>query len=319
MERFISESIIKRQGLLILFCLSTVFFRAERGFFICLKKGGKMKLKKCVKDIVMILIGSFLFAVAVNMFVIPLEFGEGGVTGLSIIFYYLFEVAPWLTNLVLNAILLLVGYKYLDKKTTIYTVVAVASNSLFLHLTTTWVVNIHELIIGAIFAGIIIGVGIGLVLRAGGTTAGSAILGRMANKYLDWNVSYAILFFDLIVVFASYFIIGAEKLMLTIVMLYVATKVMDFVIEGLNTKKAVTIISSCKDDIAEEINHTLDRGVTILNGRGHYSKESKEILYAVIQKQELMRLKKIIKKIDRNAFVVVHDVRDVFGEGFMHI
>ena len=97
--------------------------------------------------------------------------------------------------------------------------------------------NVHELIIGAIFAGIIIGIGIGLVLRAGGTTAGSAILGRIANKYLDWNVSYAILFFDLIVVFASYFIIGAEKLMFTIVMLYVATKVMDFVIEGLNTKR----------------------------------------------------------------------------------
>lgn len=284
-----------------------------------LRKGGKKKLKKCVKDIAMILVGSFLFAAAVNMFVIPLEFGEGGVTGLSIIFYYMFEIAPWLTNLVLNAILLLVGYKYLDKKTTIYTVVAVASNSLFLHLTTTWVVNVHELIIGSIFAGIIIGIGIGLVLRAGGTTAGSAILGRIANKYLDWNVSYAILFFDLIVVFASYFIIGAEKLMFTIVMLYVATKVMDFVIEGLNTKKAVTIISSFKDDIAEEINHTLDRGVTILNGRGHYSKESKEILYAVIQKQELMRLKKIIKKIDRDAFVVVHDVRDVFGEGFVNI
>lgn len=260
----------------------------------------------------------FLFAAAVNMFVIPLEFGEGGVTGLSIIFYYMFEIAPWLTNLVLNAILLLVGYKYLDKKTTIYTVVAVASNSLFLHLTTTWVVNVHELIIGSIFAGIIIGIGIGLVLRAGGTTAGSAILGRIANKYLDWNVSYAILFFDLIVVFASYFIIGAEKLMFTIVMLYVATKVMDFVIEGLNTKKRSRLFLHAKM-ILQKKSITPDRGVTILNGRGHYSKESKEILYAVIQKQELMRLKKIIKKIDRDAFVVVHDVRDVFGEGFVNI
>lgn len=94
-----------------------------------------------------------------------------------------------------------------------------------------------EVIISTIFAGVFAGVGIGMIIRVGGTTAGSAILARIANKYFDWNISYALLMIDLVVVFSSYFIIGAEKLMFTIVMLYIATKVMDFIIEGLNTKK----------------------------------------------------------------------------------
>lgn len=271
------------------------------------------------KDLFFILVGSFCFALGINMFVIPISLGEGGVTGLSIIFYYLFHISPSISTLVLNAILLVIGYKFLDAKTTYYTIVAVVANSFFLHITAGWAVPLHEQLIGVVFAGVIMGFGIGLVLRVGGTTAGSVILARIANKYLDWNVSYALLFFDLIVVVFTYFVIGAEKLMFTIAMLYIGTKVMDYVIEGINTKKAVTIISESKDEIATEINMTLERGVTILNGRGNYTKESREILYAVINKQELLRLKKIIRRIDPQAFVIVHDVRDVFGKGFMDI
>ncbi|WP_379971316.1 YitT family protein [Ectobacillus sp. sgz5001026] len=275
--------------------------------------------KRVWKDLFFILVGSFCFALGINMFVIPINLGEGGVTGLSIIFYYLFHISPSISTLVLNAILLVIGYKFLDAKTTYYTIVAVVANSFFLHVTAGWAVPLHEQLIGVVFAGVIMGFGIGLVLRVGGTTAGSVILARIANKYLDWNVSYALLFFDLIVVVFTYFVIGAEKLMFTVAMLYIGTKVMDYVIEGINTKKAVTIISESKDEIATEINTTLERGVTILNGRGNYTKESKEILYAVINKQELLRLKKIIRRIDPQAFVIVHDVRDVFGKGFMDI
>lgn len=275
--------------------------------------------KRVWKDLFFILVGSFCFALGINMFVIPISLGEGGVTGLSIIFYYLFHISPSISTLVLNAILLVIGYKFLDAKTTYYTIVAVVANSFFLHITAGWAVPLHEQLIGVVFAGVIMGFGIGLVLRVGGTTAGSVILARIANKYLDWNVSYALLFFDLIVVVFTYFVIGAEKLMFTIAMLYIGTKVMDYVIEGINTKKAVTIISESKDEIATEINMTLERGVTILNGRGNYTKESREILYAVINKQELLRLKKIIRRIDPQAFVIVHDVRDVFGKGFMDI
>ncbi len=270
-------------------------------------------------DIVTIILGAFIFALAVNLFVIPNEFGEGGVTGITIILYYLFQWSPGLVSLIINAFLLLAGYKFLDRTATIYTIIAVLFNSLFLHLTANWSIPSDELLLNAIFGGVFVGVGIGIIIRVGGTTAGTVILARMANKYLDWNISYALLFFDLIVAFSSYFIIGAESLMFTIIMLYVGTKVMDFIIEGLNPKKAVMIISKDQDQIAEKVIVDMDRGVTVLSGHGYYTKTSKEILYIVISKQEVSALKKIVKSIDIDAFVTIHDVRDVFGEGFVDI
>ncbi len=276
-------------------------------------------MKKSIADIAFIIVGAFLFALAVNLYVIPNEFGEGGVTGVTIILYYLFQWSPSIVNLVINGLLLIVGYKFLDKRTTLYTIIAVAFNSLFLHLTVNWRIDSHEPTINAIFAGVMIGVGIGLIVRVGGTTAGTVILARIANKYLDWNISYALLFFDLIVAFSSYFIIGPEKLMLTIVILYVGTKVMDFMIEGLNPKKAVMIISEHQDQIAEMVITKMDRGVTVLSGHGYYTKNPKEVLYIVISKQEVSALKKIVKAIDTAAFITIHDVRDVFGEGFLDI
>ncbi len=252
-------------------------------------------IKKLANDLFYLVLGAFLFALAVNVFVIPNELGEGGVTGVSIIFYYLFQWSPSLVNLIVNALLLIFGFRFLDKKMIIYTIIAVLLNSAFLHLTHDWNIHSNELIVNAVFGGILVGTGIGLIIRVGGSTAGTTILAKIANKYLHWNISYALLFFDLIVVFSSFFIIGAEKLMVTIIMLYVGTKVMDFIIEGLNPKKAVTIISMQQDKIAEQVNLIMDRGVTVLQGKGYYSQEPKEVLYIVISKQEVPALKKIVE------------------------
>ncbi|MEC0370333.1 YitT family protein [Paenibacillus chibensis] len=275
--------------------------------------------RKTINDILLIIAGSFIFALDINLFVIPHDLAEGGVTGVTIILYYLFKWSPGLVNLILNAILLIVGYKFLDRQTTIYTVIAIVFNSLFLHLTEGWTLSSNELLLNAIFGGVFAGVGIGLIVRAGGTTAGSVILARIAHKYWDWNISYALLFFDLIVAFSSFFIIGAQSLMLTIIMLFVGTKVMEFIIEGLNPRKAVTIISKEYEHIAQEINVMMERGVTVFPGYGYYTKSPKEVLYVVINKQEVPVLKKIVKSVDKEAFITIHDVRDVFGEGFIDL
>lgn len=274
-------------------------------------------MKKRAIELLFIIVGSFLFALAVNLFVIPNDFGEGGVTGVTIILYYLYEWSPGLVSLIINGALLIVGYRFLSRNTTIYTIVAVIFNSLFLHLTRNWTIQSDEVFINAIFGGVFVGVGIGLIIRAGGTSAGTTILASITKKYLGWNISYGLLFFDLIVVFSSYFIIGVEKLMLTIVMLYVGTKVMEFIIEGFSTKKAITIISEHSDEIAKQVNIKMNRGVTVYAGHGYYSKEKKDILYIIIGSREVVRLKRIVQNIDERAFVAIHDVRDVFGEGFM--
>lgn len=276
-------------------------------------------MKKRMYDMIMLIAGAFIFALAVNLFIIPNDFGEGGVTGISIILFYLFEWSPAVVSLVANSILLIIGYRLLDKTTTVYTIIVVAFNALFLHLTEDWYIASNEPVINAIFAGLFAGVGIGLIIRVGGTTAGTTILARLANKFWDWNISYALLFFDLIVAGLSIFVIGVEKTMFTVLILYIGTKAMEFIIEGLNPRKAVTIISPHHDQIAKKVTDIMDRGVTVLRGYGYYTGATKDVLYIVINKQEVSMLKKIVKAADVNAFVTIHDVRDVFGEGFIDI
>ncbi|KUP23577.1 YitT family protein [Paenibacillus sp. DMB5] len=276
-------------------------------------------MKKRGYELFMLLVGAFLFALAVNVFIIPNDFGEGGVTGVSIILFYLLKWSPALVGFTLNGILLIIGYKLLDNKTIIYTIIAVAFNSLFLYLTENWRIDSSEPVINAVFAGLLAGGGIGLIIRVGGTTAGTTILARLANKYWDWNISYALLFFDLIVAGLSVFVIGLEKVMFTFVILFIGTKAMEFIIEGVNPKKAVTIISAEHDRIAAKVTELMDRGVTVLRGYGYYTGEDKNVLYIAISKQEVSMLKKIVRAEDKNAFVTIHDVRDVFGEGFIDI
>ncbi|AMO85305.1 putative BCR [Solibacillus isronensis B3W22] len=276
-------------------------------------------MKKFTTDFIIIMVGAFLFALAINLFVIPNDLGEGGVTGVTIILYYVMGWSPSLVSFAINAVLLIIGYRFLNRQTTIYTIIAIIFNSIFLYLTESWSIQSDEIIINAIFGGVFVGIGIGLIIRVGGTTAGTTILARIANKFLGWNISYALLFFDLIVAFSSYFIIGAEALMLTILMLYIGTKVMEFVIEGVNPQKAVTIISKNPNAIADQVSYKMNRGITVLSGHGYYTKEQKEILYIVISRQEVIKLKNIVKEADSDAFIAVHDVRDVFGEGFIEL
>ncbi|MEO3944635.1 YitT family protein [Gorillibacterium sp. CAU 1737] len=276
-------------------------------------------MKKTGLDLLVIMAGAFAFALGINVFVIPHEFGEGGVVGITIILYYLLEWPPGWTSLVINMLLLAAGFRFLSKRTIAYTVAAVSFHSLFLHLTEGWRIVANDLMVNAIFGGAIIGLGIGLIVRVGGTTAGTVIIAKFLNKFWDWNISYALLFCDVLVALCSYFIIGPERLMFTLIMLVVATKVMELVIAGLNPTKAVTIISKEQDRIADQVNKLMDRGVTVLSGQGYYTKTSMGVLYIVVNKQEIAMLKKIVKATDREAFLTIHDLQDVFGKGFVDI
>lgn len=276
-----------------------------------------MFLNKNIKNILLVILGSFIFSAGVNAFVISGNLGEGGVTGIAIVLYYAFHISPALTNFVANAILIVIGYKFLSKKSTILTIIATVLISVFLSLTESWHVETGNVIINAVFGGTSVGLGIGIIVLAGGTTAGTTILARIANKYLDVSTAYALLFFDLIVVAISLTVLPLSKALVTVISLYIGTKVMDYVIEGLNTKKAMTIISSKPEEVAKAIDEQVGRGLTILNGHGYYSREEKDVLYVVVAKTQVTRAKRIIKKIDKNAFLVIHDVRDVYENGFL--
>ncbi|WP_353418798.1 YitT family protein [Staphylococcus warneri] len=274
-------------------------------------------MNRLIRDLILVIIGSFIFSAGVNAFIISGNLGEGGVTGLAIVLYYAFHLSPAITNFVVNAVLIAVGYKFLSKRSMYLTIVATVLISVFLSLTESWHVETGNVIVNAVFGGTSVGLGIGVIVLAGGTTAGTTILARIAHKYLDVSTPYALLFFDLIVVVISLTLISLDRALVTVISLYIGTKVMEFVIEGLNTKKAMTIISSKPDEVAKAIDEQVGRGLTILNGHGYYTREEKDVLYVVITKTQVSRAKKIIRNIDNQAFLVIHDVRDVYGNGFL--
>ncbi|MCQ4085452.1 YitT family protein [Saccharibacillus sp. JS10] len=276
-------------------------------------------MKKTALDLLLIAIGALAFALGINVFVIPHELGEGGVVGITIILYYALQWSPGWSSFIINMTLLAIGYRLLPKKTVGYTLVAVAMHAWFLHLTAGWHVASNDLMVNAIFGGAVIGFGIGLIIRRDGTTAGTVIIARLMNKYWGWNISRALLVCDVLVAAGSYFIIGAEKLMFTIIMLVVATKVIDLVTTGVNPQKSVTIISKRKDEIAQKVNAQMDRVVTVVSGQGYDTQHAVDILYIVVNKKELPLLKNIVKNTDRDAFLTIHQLQDVFGKGFVDL
>lgn len=274
-------------------------------------------MKRLVRDLILVIIGSFIFSAGVNAFIISGNLGEDGVTGLAIVLYYAFHLSPAIVNFVVNAVLIVVGYKFLSKRSMYLTIIATVLISVFLSLTDSWHIETGNVIVNAVFGGSCVGLGIGVIVLAGGTTAGTTILARIAHKYLDVSTPYALLFFDLIVVVISLTVISIDRALVTVISLYIGTKVMEYVIEGLNTKKAMTIISSKPEEVAKAIDEQVGRGLTILNGHGYYTREEKDVLYVVITKTQVSRAKKIIRNIDHQAFLVIHDVRDVYGNGFL--
>lgn len=273
--------------------------------------------QQTIINVITIIVGCFFFAIGVNAFMIPANLGEGGVIGIALILYYAFELPTAVTMFVLNGLLMVVGFKYLSKRSMFYTLFAIPMISIMLFLTESWVVDTDQILIQTVFGGIAIGIGIGLIIRIGATTAGTTILALMANKKLDVSVPFALLVSDLIIVIISLTVLTLEQVLLTVIALYIVMKTMDFVIEGMNPKKAVTIITQVPEALGSAINNDIRRGVTIMNGRGFYTKTEKDILYVVINKNQLPRLKRLIKQKDEQAFVVVHDVNSVLGNYFI--
>jgi uncharacterized membrane-anchored protein YitT (DUF2179 family) len=282
----------------------------------------KNKILLHISKIVILLTGSLIFAMGINYFAIPSNLAEGGFTGISLLLFYLFGFSPGLVILLLNIPLLFVGYKVFGKQTFIYTILGIASSSFFLEITNnivTWFGPPPEdTLLCTLYTGVLVGIGLGLIFRTGGTTGGVDIIARLVNKFYGWSIGRTMLMFDFGVILSSVFIIGLDMAMYTLVSVFISARVIDFVIEGLNASKAVTIVSNRPQELAGTIVKKMNRGVTILIGRGGYTGKTREVLYVVVGRNELPKLKQIVHQIDPLAFVVVGDARDVLGEGFSY-
>lgn len=273
-----------------------------------------------IQNIIGILIGSAIFSFGFVHFNMQNQLGEGGFSGITLILYFTLNWDPALMNLLLNIPMFILGWRLLGKKSFIYTMIGTLSVSLFLKIFQIYEVDMNlqdDLFLVSLFAGVFVGIGLGIVFRFGGTTGGVDILARLANKYLGWSMGKTMFGFDFFVILLSWLtFLDARSMMYTLVAVYVGGRVIDLVQEGAYSAKGAFIISVKSDEIANLITNNMERGVTVFDGHGHFTKEHRDVLYCVIGRNELVRLKNIVHGIDPHAFVSVMDVRDVTGEGF---
>lgn len=278
-----------------------------------------MLYKIHLKNICFCLLGTFIIAIGVNTFVLASNLGEGGTVGISLNLKYTLGLSPALTTLIINMILIIVGWKYLSKTTAVYTLVTVVASSLFLGITEPLKLNLESDFINTIFSGVLIGIGTGFVISARSTLGGTSVIAKIINKYSEIKTSQALFILDSLIVLSFLFVLPIQNVLYTIVMLFIVEKSMSFVIEGFNPKKAITVISDFNADISKQINAETGRGSTLLNGVGSYEQRETNVLYVVVSQNQLARIKKIVNSHDEHAFLVIHDVRDVLGNGFMKL
>jgi uncharacterized membrane-anchored protein YitT (DUF2179 family) len=273
-----------------------------------------------LKNLFFILLGSAIFSFGLVHFNMQNNLAEGGFTGITLLLFFLFQINPSISNLVLNVPIFFIGWKLLGKTTFLYTLIGTISVSFFL-----WIFQLHpfhiplheDLTLAALFAGVFIGVGLGIIFRYGGTTGGVDIIARLVYKFFGISMGKTMFLFDACVItLSSIFYLSYREAMYTLVAVFIGTRVIDFIQEGAYRAKAATIISEKHEEIAEKIMKDMDRGVTILKGQGSFTKQNRNILYCVVAKNEFVKLKQVITAVDPHAFVVVSDVHDVLGEGF---
>lgn len=281
----------------------------------------KIEVKDTLKNLFLIIIGSFLYAISVNAFTVPNDLAEGGLTGFSLILFYLSDIEPSYTIFICNIFIIAIGYKFLDKKTLNYTIVANGIISVLLLVVSgpKWAFIPETTLLAPIGSGVFMGAGIGLIMLGHGTTAGSDILAKIMQKYIGINIPTSLLLIDIFIVVPSVFIIGVENVFLTLINLFIQTKMIDFVLEGLNPRKSFFIISEKYEEIARQIELQIGRGITILDGKGHFTGNKKQILYIIISRREVLTIKRIVEAIDPNAFVTLSHVQEVTGEGFTYL
>lgn len=273
-----------------------------------------------IQNIFFILLGAAIFSFGLVHFTIQHELAEGGFTGITLILLFAFQWDPAVMNLLLNIPMFIIGWKMLGRRSLIYTVIGTVAVSVFIKVFMKYQLYIHmegDLFLVALFAGVFIGVGLGIIFRSGGTTGGVDIIARLAHQKFGWTMGKTMFIFDTFVILASWLVyLDYRTMMYTLVALFVGARVIDFVQEGAYSARGAFIVSNHSDELAEEIGKAMNRGVTVFRGYGHFTKADREILYCVVGKNEMIRLKNVITSVDPEAFVSLIEVHDVMGEGF---
>ena len=265
-----------------------------------------------------IMAGCMIAAASINIFVVPSSLLTGGVTGIAIIFYFLAGLPIGIQTLTYNVPLLIASYKLLGKKYTLDVVIGTLMFSFALDATKflSAYTPTDDLMLAAIYGGIFNGIGYGIVFRMNGSTGGFDILGAIFKKYYSMEIGSVIFGFNCLIVAIAGGLFSVSSAMFTLICMYITSQMTNKVIDGLNQRKAVLIVSDKAKDIADGIITDIGRGVTFLHGEGAYTGEQKRIVMVVVSMTQIAKLKIVVNAVDRNAFMLIMAASEVMGRGF---
>ncbi|MED1915059.1 YitT family protein [Bacillus thuringiensis] len=276
----------------------------------------KLPIGKLLKRVFGILIGASLFSVALEIFLVPNNIIDGGIVGISIITSHLSGLPLGVFLFVLNLPFLIIGYKQIGKTFALSTLFGVTIMSIGTTLLHPVPGLTDDPLLAAVFGGILLGIGVGLVLRYGGSLDGTEIVAVLLNKKSPFSVGEIVMFMNLFILSSAGFVFGWDRAMYSLIAYYIAFKMIDLTIEGFQESKAVWIISDNHKDLGDAIVARLGRGVTYLNGEGGYTGDDKKVIFCIITRLEEAKLKLIVEEVDENAFLAVGNIHDVRGGQF---
>jgi len=272
---------------------------------------------KWVGRLFFLTLGAIIMAIGLEMALIPNQLIDGGITGISMMIANLTGIPLGIFLFALNIPFLYLGYKQIGKTFAISALYGIAVLSIvtsFLHHFHLEIT--HDILLATIVGGVLIGIGVGIAIRAGGCLDGSETLAILFSQKTPLSVGQIILFMNLFILGTAGFLYGFDRFMYSFLSYFIAMKTIDLVTEGFEGTKSTIIISEKSDEIAEAIIHRLGRSVTFLNGKGGYGKEEKTVIYCIIDRLEEAKMKNLVSEIDSNALVAISNVAEIQGGNF---
>ena len=274
--------------------------------------------KKTLYQYFMVTLACVIMGVALNVFYMPNKMLSGGIGGVAVLAYYIGNLPMGATSLICNVPLFFLAYKYMDRQYTIGALYGIVTFSISLdafHFLSSYQV-VHDKLLACIAGGVLYGIGAACMYRVGGSSGGTDIIGAIIQKHYSISISTTGFIFNLGLLFVSVFFFGIEPVLYTLLTFFVMTKTCNTFTIGFDYKKNIIIISNKHHEIAEGIIKVVGRGVTYLHGEGAFTHQEREVLFVVAKLTQLAKIRSICKEIDPDAFMIIHDVNDVFGRGF---
>jgi uncharacterized membrane-anchored protein YitT (DUF2179 family) len=263
-----------------------------------------------------VLIGSAIIALAFNVFLLPNQIASGGVSGISTILLSVFGWEPAYVQWAFNIPLFIAGVIFLGKQFGVKTLVGTIFLPFVVFLTKNIAPWTNDALLGALFGGIVVGLGLGIVFRGNGSTGGTDLAAQIITKYTGLTLGTSVVLIDGLIVLSAALVFDIERGLYALIALYVTSKTIDLVQVGFGRSKTTMIITNKQEEVREGILNKIDRGVTKLSAYGGFTDNERPVLMCVVDQREFTKLKQLVKSLDPSAFVVVMDASEVLGEGF---